>query len=94
MMKHLERANSKEDLPVKIDITKVMGALMQLERSSPHDEEEEEKKRWYDMYSGVEFYDDVHNRRWLDRDRVIGARRAEMEYYKKDESIRETPQAP
>ena len=37
MMRRLEEANSEKELPAKIDVTKIMGALMQLERSSPHE---------------------------------------------------------
>ena len=67
----------------KIDITKIMQALMEDEKDefpTPHNKEDE---WWNDLYRGVEFYDDVKNYQPLIKDKVIAARRLEIAFFKK-----------
>ena len=45
---------------------------------SPHEDE-----RWRGLYENVEFTDDVNGGNALDKDKVIAARRLEMQFFKK-----------
>ena len=77
----------------KRDLTKIIKAVMKLEQHSPHDEESAEKKRWNDMYEGMEFIDDVHGGKVLNKDMVIQARRLEMDFFKKMKVYKKVPKA-
>ena len=45
---------------------------------SPHEDEQ-----WRELYENVEFTDDVNGGNALDKDKVIAARRLEMQFFKK-----------
>ena len=63
------------------DISNIIGAL-QDEAVSPHDESAE-LERWRMMYENVEFWDDMHEYRPLEWEKVVVARKLEMDFFKK-----------
>ena len=65
------------------DVTKVIHAIMEMEEHSLHKSEESEKQRWQKLYGDMTFVDDVHEGKLLKRDKVIEARKVEMEYFRK-----------
>ena len=67
----------------KTDVTKVIHAIMDMEEHSPHESEESEQQRWQKLYGDMTFVDDVHGGKLLKRDKVIEARKIEMEYFRK-----------
>ena len=64
---------------MKTDVTTIMEGMVKQELPTPHSEDEQ---RLRDLYSGVEFYDDVSGE-YLDKDLVMKARQLEMAYFKK-----------
>ena len=58
------------------DVSKIMQILEKME--SPHEDEQ-----WRELYDNVEFTDDVNGGNALDKDKVIAARRFEMQFFKK-----------
>ena len=58
------------------DVSKIMQILEKME--SPHEDEQ-----WRELYENVEFTDDVNGGNALDKDKVIAARRLEMQFFKK-----------
>ena len=65
----------------KIDITDIIKKVtfkMQAEQS-PHEIDED----WARLYEGVKFYDDMNGGEELDKEKVIAARRLEMQFFKK-----------
>ena len=58
------------------DVSKIMQILEKME--SPH-----ENEQWRELYENVEFTDDVNGGNALDKDKVIAARRLEMQFFKK-----------
>ena len=64
----------------KTDVTKVIHAIMEMEEHSHHESEESEQQRWQKLYGDMTFVDDVHGGKLLKRDKVIEARKIEMEY--------------
>ena len=67
----------------KTDVTKVIHAIMEMEEHSLHESEESEQQRWQKLYGDMTFVDDVHRGKLLKRDKVIEARKIEMEYFRK-----------
>ena len=65
------------------DVTKVIHAIMEMEEHSLHESEESEMQRWQKLYGDMTFVDDVHEGKLLKRDKVIEARKVEMEYLRK-----------
>ena len=55
-----------------------MSKIMQILEKSPHEDEQ-----WRELYENVEFTDDVNGGNALDKDKVIAARRLEMQFFKK-----------
>ena len=66
---------------LKTDVTKVIHAIMEMEEHSSHESEESEQQRWQKLYGDMTFVDDVHGGKLLKRDKVIEARKIEMEYF-------------
>ena len=58
------------------DVSKIMQILEKMER--PHEDE-----HWREWYENVEFTDDVNGGNALDKNKVIAARRLEMQFFKK-----------
>ena len=56
---------------------------MEMEEHSLHESEESEQQRWQRVYGDITFVDDVHGGKLLKRDKVIEARKIEMEYFRK-----------
>ena len=68
---------------LKTDVTKVIHAIMEMEEHSHHESEEPEQQRWQKLYGDMTFVDGVHGGKLLKRDKVIQARKIEMEYFRK-----------
>ena len=60
---------------------------MNLEVGSPHEKEADEKRKWDEMYEGLEFIDDVHEGRFLNKNGVMAARKLEMDFFKRMGSV-------
>ena len=56
---------------------------MEMEEHSAYESEESEKRKWQKLYGALTFVDDVHEGKLLKRDKVIEARKVEMEYFRK-----------
>ena len=67
----------------KTHVTKVTHAIMEMVEHSLHESEESEQQRWQKLYGDMTFVDDVHGGKLLKRDKVIEARKIEMEYFRK-----------
>ena len=67
----------------KTDVTKVIHAIMEMEEHSHHESEESKQQRWQKLYGDMTFVDDVYGGKLLKRDKVIEARKIEMEYFRK-----------
>jgi hypothetical protein len=67
-----------ENKPSPVDITNLLGKIIEAERCTPHEEE-----AWQDLYEDIKFYDDVNGGEELDKDKVIEARQLEMTFFKK-----------
>ena len=75
MMKDLYESNEEladevveRKAPRKMDASRIIEAVAKMERESPHETEETEKMKWKNMYSDVEFYDDVNGGNQLDKE--------------------------
>ena len=66
--------------PKVIDVTDKFIRVIEEQKASPN-EEEDEWMKW--LYDDVDFVDDVNGGKELDKERVIKARKAEMDYFKK-----------
>ena len=78
---NLTRANeeliAKQIGSVATNALDLMRELLEVFESQPHDEDAARDRATMEhLYSGKEFYDDVHGQ-WLDKDRAIEARRLE-----------------
>ena len=68
---------------IQLDTLDVMGELLEVIEQHPHDNDAAKDRELMEhLYSGKEFYDDVHGN-WLDKDRAIEARRLELEFFRK-----------
>ena len=56
---------------------------MEIEKCPPHELEDLQRKRWEKLYREVDFFDDVHGGKWLDKEKVIEARKVELEFFRK-----------
>ena len=65
----------------KTDVTKVIHAIMEMAEHSHHESDESEQQRWQKLCGDMTFVDDVHGGKLLKRDKVIEARKIEMEYF-------------
>ena len=74
-----------------VDVSEVMKDLMNLEMPNPHETEEEEQQRYRDLYEGMEFIDDVHAGNTLDKEKVMKARRLEIEFFQKMKVYEKVP---
>ena len=83
MTSALERGQVDEPRRKRMDITRVINAVSELEGCSPHETDEQERARWEELYWGQEFYDDVHEFKHLDREQVIKARMLELDFFRK-----------
>ena len=79
--------------PRKMDVSRIIEAVAKMEQASPHETEETEKMRWKDMYSDVEFYDDVNGGNQLDKEGVVAARKLELGFFGKMEVYRKVPRS-
>ena len=70
--------SEKEEKTDITDIIKKVAFKMQAEQS-PHEIDED----WASLYEGVKFYDDMNGGEELDKEKVIAARRLEMQFFKK-----------
>jgi len=77
------KCDDNHKTPESMDVTQVMSRLMKIEEGSPHETEETETQRWQELYEGLEFIDDVHEGRRLEREKVIQARKLEMDFFKR-----------
>ena len=83
------RTRMKEVKPM--DITELMNNLMNLERPTPHETEEEEKERYSRLYEDLQFIDDVHTGTILDKEAVIEARILEIDFFKRMKVYEKVP---
>ena len=61
----------------------VVRELLEVFEQHPHDDDAaKDRANMEHVYSGKEFFDDVHGK-WLDKDRAIEARRLELEFFRK-----------
>ena len=67
-----------------LDTIDVVRELLEVFEPHPHNDDEASNDReiMEHLYSGKEFYDDVHGK-WLEKDRAIEARRLEIEFFRK-----------
>ena len=79
MLNQLEFKGPTESRTVT-DISNIIGALEKSEEMHPHDNDDE---LWREFYRGVQFVDDMNGFKALDKDKVIDARKLEMNYFKK-----------
>ena len=70
--------SEKEEKTDITDIIKKVAFKMQAEQS-PHEIDED----WASLYEGVKFYDDMNGGEELDKEKVIAARRLEMQFFKR-----------
>lgn len=73
--------------PKPLDATQIIKTLMKMEKCSPHEADDTGKERWENLYDDVDFYDDVHDSKWLDKNIVIAARRLDI-YFSENGSLR------
>ena len=66
-----------------LDTVDVIRELLEVFEQSPHDDDAARDREVMEhLYSGKEFFDDVHGKR-LDKGRAIEARRLELEFFRK-----------
>ena len=66
-----------------LDTVDVIRELLEVFEQSPHDDDAARDREVMEhLYSGKEFFDDVHGK-WLDKDRAIDARRLQLEFFRK-----------
>ena len=76
-----------------LDSVDVIRELLEVLEQSPHDDEAaRDRETMEHLYSGKEFYGDVHGK-WLDKDRAIGARRLALEFVRKMGVYTEVPRS-
>ena len=66
-----------------MDITGILCAVMEREARHPHEAEWEERLRYEALYQDMEFWDDIHDGSRLPHDKMVEARMAEMEFFRK-----------
>ena len=64
-----------------MDMSAIIGAVVEVEKRSPHEDEYEEQMRFERRYRDIEFEDDVNVGKRLPREEMIKARRLEMESF-------------
>ena len=79
MLKDMRGTREKGSSNKNSDITSIMNLIAEKEKYTPHDEEED----WQKLYDGVKFYDDLNAGGELDKNKVIEARKLEMQFFKK-----------
>ena len=66
----------------QLDVTKIICALMEKEKATPHEDEGKERRKFERLYSDLEFIDDVNHGDTLPKAEMIQARIEEMRFFR------------
>ena len=78
-----EEGTLEYQTPKKMDVSRIIQTIAEIELRLPHETEENEKRRWSRMCAEVDFYEDVNGIDQLNTEGVISARKLELDFFKK-----------